>query len=107
MARYYGSSEGRYTQPDPLGLGGGDLSLYTYAHSAPTKYIDPDGLQVKPRPGLPGFRFLAWRRRDRLIDGLVWAEVHAGAEFAFSAWVGVAPVQVGCSAVRARLRKDV
>jgi hypothetical protein len=50
-ARYYDAGLGRYVTPDPLGLEGGDLSLYTYANSAPTKYTDPDGLQAIPIPG--------------------------------------------------------
>ena len=42
--RDYDPSVGRFTQPDPLGLAGGDLSLYAYVGGDPLSYIDPDGL---------------------------------------------------------------
>jgi RHS repeat-associated protein len=41
--RDYDAYLGRYTTPDPLGLGGGDVGLYTYAYNDPTSYVDPDG----------------------------------------------------------------
>jgi RHS repeat-associated protein len=42
--RDYDAYLGRYTTPDPLGLGGGDVGLYNYALNQPTKYTDPSGL---------------------------------------------------------------
>ena len=40
--RFYDpTAGGRYTTPDPLGLDGGDLSLYIYAHGSPLSYVDP------------------------------------------------------------------
>lgn len=40
--RWYRSGWGRYTQADPIGLGGSNL--YSYANSNPTMYRDPLGL---------------------------------------------------------------
>jgi len=50
-ARYYGSSMGRFSSPDPSGLYYADpenpqsLNLYSYAQNNPLKNIDPDGLR--------------------------------------------------------------
>ena len=50
----------RYTQPDPIGLAGGDMSLYAYSFNQPTRFTDPNGLnpygdgRPSPSPGLPG-----------------------------------------------------
>jgi RHS repeat-associated protein len=41
--REYQNLTGKYTQVDPLGLKGGDFSLYSYAGGNPLKYIDPRG----------------------------------------------------------------
>ncbi len=42
-ARSYDPASGRFLQPDPLGLGGGDHSLYAYAGNRPTLLTDPRG----------------------------------------------------------------
>lgn len=42
--RWYDPGTGRYPTPDPLGLAGGDLSLYLYAKNNPLSHIDPLGL---------------------------------------------------------------
>jgi RHS repeat-associated protein len=41
--RHYDPTTGRYLQPDPLGFVNGP-SLFTYAMSSPTQFIDPEGL---------------------------------------------------------------
>jgi RHS repeat-associated protein len=41
--RDYDPALGRYLQPDPLGLYGGDLSTYLYARDNPLIYTDPTG----------------------------------------------------------------
>ncbi|MCP3996969.1 MAG: hypothetical protein GY722_18195 [bacterium] len=41
--RDYDPKTGRYREPDPLGLWGGDANLYRYAEGMPTVLIDPDG----------------------------------------------------------------
>ncbi|MEO1484089.1 MAG: RHS repeat-associated core domain-containing protein, partial [Myxococcota bacterium] len=43
--RYYGRSSGRYTRPDPLGLRGGDETLFAYAVASPLYRYDPEGLK--------------------------------------------------------------
>ncbi|MBA3773783.1 MAG: hypothetical protein H0X13_15220, partial [Ramlibacter sp.] len=43
--RSYNGNQGRYTQPDPIGLGGG-LSRFTYVENQPTGLVDPLGLDV-------------------------------------------------------------
>ena len=51
--RYYDSDTGRYVSPDPLGLLG-DITLYAYAKSNPTGWVDPDGMQPYPVIAGPG-----------------------------------------------------
>jgi RHS repeat-associated protein len=41
--RYLDPQNGRYTQPDPLGLDAGDVGLYSYVFNQPTRFTDPDG----------------------------------------------------------------
>ena len=43
-ARYYDPTIGRFLSEDPLGLGGGDLTLYSYAGNNPLVFVDPSGL---------------------------------------------------------------
>ncbi len=60
--RDYDPALGRYLQPDPIGLAGGDVNLYSYVWSDPTNTLDPLGLQARrgPRvvPVTPGGRAL-------------------------------------------------
>jgi RHS repeat-associated protein len=49
--RYYDPETGRFTQADPIGLGGG-LNLYGFAGGDPVNYADPFGL-VCPDPKDP------------------------------------------------------
>ncbi len=43
-ARFFDPDTGRFTQQDPLDLGGGDINLYRYAANTPTNLTDPTGL---------------------------------------------------------------
>ncbi len=44
-ARFYESGMGRFINPDPIGLLGGDKNLYRYTSNDPILKIDPIGLQ--------------------------------------------------------------
>jgi RHS repeat-associated protein len=41
--RSYSASQGRYSQPDPIGMDGG-LNRFAYVHGVPTMLVDPAGL---------------------------------------------------------------
>ncbi len=41
--RWYDGATGRFTQPDPIGLAGGEANYYQYAFNTPTNTIDPLG----------------------------------------------------------------
>jgi RHS repeat-associated protein len=43
--REYQALKGGYLTPDPIGLAGGSMSLYTYVESQPTRMVDPQGLK--------------------------------------------------------------
>lgn len=47
----YDARLGRYTQPDPIGLGGGSFSTYAYADGSPINMVDPFGLAGNPLAG--------------------------------------------------------
>jgi RHS repeat-associated protein len=53
QARTYGYRRGRFLQPDPLGLGAGDLTnpqslnLYSYVQNDPINLVDPTGLNCR------------------------------------------------------------
>jgi RHS repeat-associated protein len=40
--RFYAAADGRFTQPDPIGIAGG-INLYAYANNNPVSFIDPSG----------------------------------------------------------------
>ncbi len=44
-ARYYNPQLQRFISEDPIGYGGGNSNLYAYVFNAPTKLIDPFGLE--------------------------------------------------------------
>ncbi|WP_208492147.1 putative Ig domain-containing protein [aff. Roholtiella sp. LEGE 12411] len=42
-ARFYDPSTGKFTSPDPFGIGGGDTNFYRYSINNPNSYIDASG----------------------------------------------------------------
>jgi RHS repeat-associated protein len=42
--RFYDPAQGRFVQPDPLGLAGREINLYRYGGNLPNMLIDPNGL---------------------------------------------------------------
>gem|GEM_PF-1696567 len=71
--RYYGATEGRYTQSDPIGLSGGG-NTYVYVDGSPLKFSDPLGLaKIVGRPN--GFsEGIAWARKYKeLFEYNEWA----------------------------------
>lgn len=44
-ARYYDPSQGRFTQPDPSRLQGGDVNRYRYAGNDPVNFLDASGYE--------------------------------------------------------------
>ena len=53
--RDYDPSIGRYLQPDPLGLDGGDVNIFSYVGQNPVMATDPDGLQSIAACGNPAY----------------------------------------------------
>nr|WP_163351129.1 RHS repeat-associated core domain-containing protein [Desulfovibrio sp. JC010] len=51
--REYDPSIGRFIQPDPLGLAGGDVDVYGYCHDDPVNFIDRVGLAKVSEEGAP------------------------------------------------------
>jgi RHS repeat-associated protein len=55
-ARYYSPDQKRFIAEDPLGFGGGDSNLYSYAGGDPVNFTDPSGNQFAiPVPQGGGF----------------------------------------------------
>jgi RHS repeat-associated protein len=50
--RYYDPKTGKFTQVDPIGLGGG-LNLYGFAQGDPVNHSDPFGLCPIEKDGIP------------------------------------------------------
>ena len=51
--RWYDPEVGRFTQRDPIGVGGG-LNVYAYCAGNPVNFVDPWGLDpILPPPGCP------------------------------------------------------
>jgi RHS repeat-associated protein len=57
--RYRDTDSGRFIQADPLGLDGGDLSLYVLRKNSPLLFTDPYGLQSEIEGGR-GSGFPGW-----------------------------------------------
>lgn len=57
--RTYNPQTGRYTQSDPIGLGGG-VDTYGYAYQNPVRYTDPTGQWVPLLPWIPAMFAAIW-----------------------------------------------
>ena len=44
--RWYSPDLGRFLEPDPIGLAGGDVNIYRYVGNSPLNWVDPSGLGV-------------------------------------------------------------
>jgi RHS repeat-associated protein len=72
--RHYDPTIGRYTQPDPLEFVRG-ASLYAYANSAPSEYIDPDGRYWWPGAfGSAGVNFAFQMYENLSQNGWDWVK---------------------------------
>lgn len=64
--REYDGRSGRYLQPDPLGVAGGD-NPYIYAENNPVRWIDPTGLAIwlcsRAANNMPGNHAYLWDDR--------------------------------------------
>jgi RHS repeat-associated protein len=52
-ARFLSPSSGRFLSPDPWGLSGGSVNVYSYALNQPSRFIDPGGHDARPNPDIP------------------------------------------------------
>jgi len=50
--RWYDPDFGRFMQLDPLRFEAGDANLYRYERNAATNWVDPSGLDEKPKPSM-------------------------------------------------------
>jgi RHS repeat-associated protein len=57
--RWYDPATGRFTQPDPIALAGGDANSYRYVHNGPVDSLDPSGL-VDPTCLLNSLYLIVW-----------------------------------------------
>jgi RHS repeat-associated protein len=76
-ARYYNPTFQRFISEDPLGLGGGDVDLYAYAHNSPTNLVDPSGLADNTSPWRVGWEWLTGTgpRTHNFTDGDPFTEL--------------------------------
>jgi RHS repeat-associated protein len=68
-ARYYDPTLGRFLSEDPLGLGGGDLTLYSYAGNNPVVFVDPSGL-CSQKNGFTATISKAWNAHQQFHDDI-------------------------------------
>jgi RHS repeat-associated protein len=86
-ARFYDPSQGRFIQPDPIGLAGG-TNLYAYVRNNPLSFADPSGLTPVIVPGAWYVEIFAGPITAPLtgantIPGIAW---WAGENADFAAW---------------------
>ena len=75
--RYYDASVGRYTQSDPIGLGGG-INTYAYVGGNPISNVDPLGLQSLEIGGYLGVGFTVTVGRNPNGSGFASLKVGFG-----------------------------
>ncbi|MDT7726088.1 MAG: hypothetical protein QOI21_2664 [Actinomycetota bacterium] len=67
-ARYYSTSDQRFTSQDPLGFASGDTDLYAYVGGDPTNLVDPLGTKPQVAPDRTGQRSGSGAPWPRLPD---------------------------------------
>ena len=99
-ARPYDPSIGRFSQRDPLGIGGGDVNLYRYAGNDPVDKVDPTGTTVLAAAA-DGLVFLAQNgylpltAAQNLSAGLLGNVVRSAAADAASGFVSTLAANTG------------
>ena len=61
--RFYDDQIGRFMNPDPIGIFGGQTNLLSYVNNSPTNFIDPNGL----RPYGNG-AYVDWNNEEEVFD---------------------------------------
>ncbi|MGB3934518.1 MAG: RHS repeat-associated core domain-containing protein [Burkholderiales bacterium] len=72
VARYRDLDAGRFIQADPIGLRGGDLSLYVLRGNNPLSYTDPLGEFVIALPAIPA---IGGAIAEAIVGGLAAAAI--------------------------------